>query len=203
MTRLLPGIALLLTALFSLMMIVITAQPYSDALDRQFSGCGAPCWQGIQPGTSSREEVLAQLGGDPLSPLCFSRTSVPCEMFQWSQPDTPPRTTGIQIQSGKVYSVTLKSPGFTFASVLLTLRRLNHPLYGVEVGYNLDWMYLWLTFSDASIGVSTRSNCPTTYDTLLGAPVDMIVIQALDDRTPHEPTRLGLLRETVYHLCER
>lgn len=203
MTRLLPAAALLLTTLFALIIAAITVQPYVDSLEQQFGGCGAPCWQGIQPGTTTREDALTHINGDLENPLCYSRTSVPCEMFQWAAADAPRKLTGVQIQRGLVYSVSVKAPGFTLASVLLTLRRLGHPLYDVQVSYNLDRFYLWLTFSDSRIGVSARATCPTSYGALLGTPVDLIVIQLPDARDQHAPMSLSLLRETVFRVCER
>ena len=206
MTRLLPGSTLLLTALFALLLVAIRVLPYDTTLDAQLAGCAAPCWQGITPGAATGAEALARIGGQPVSTLCFSRSSVPCEMYQWTAPafpGAPRRTTGIQIQQGLVQSVTVKAPGFTLGGVLLTLAGRDHLLYDVQVGYNFDRMYLWLTFADASIGVSARADCPTSYLTLMRAPVEMIVIQRPSAADAHAPTRLAALRRTVYHLCER
>lgn len=203
MTRLLPGVALLLTTLFTLLLVFMRLQPYRDALDTEFEGCSAPCWGGIVPGVTTRDEALTHIEGDLISPLCFSRSGVACEMFQWSEPGAPQRTTGVQIQRGMVSSVSVKSPGLALGSVLLTLDGRDHLLYDVRVGYNFDRMVLWLTFSDASIGVSARTDCPTSYLTLMRAPVEMIVIQRPDARSPHDSIRLPTLRRTVYHLCER
>lgn len=62
-------LALLITVLFTMLMLLIHAQPYDDMELRAFltppDGCPAPCFMGIQPGLTTLRDTAKHLKSNP------------------------------------------------------------------------------------------------------------------------------------------
>ncbi len=200
-------IALLCVPLFTLAIAAFRVQPPNTLPESEIGRCATPCWNGIQPGFTTRQVALTELtaskGFDPVSPECFSPSLQPCELYQWRSPENVKIWTGIQTQRGVVINIDAKAPGFTLGEALLSLDLMDHDLYSFQLGHNLDWLYLWLSFSDASISISAQSTCPNSFFAMMQTPIDTVAIQSPSRARLHEPMTFGLLRRMYYDLCEK
>lgn len=207
MIRLAFGIGLLFTMLFAVAIAAFRAQPPNTFPEAEIGRCATPCWQGIQPGITTKQVAVTRLtasnGFDPVSPECYSPSMTPCELYQWHSPENVQMWTGIQTERGVVVTIDTKTPGFTLGEALLSLNNLHHSLYSFQLGHNLDWLYLWLSFSDSSISVSAQSTCPNSFFAMMQTPIDTIAIQSPDQNRLHEPMTFGVLRGMFYGLCEQ
>jgi hypothetical protein len=207
MIRLSFGIVFLLTTCFTFAIAAFRVQTPNTFPEAEIGRCATPCWQGIQPGITTKQVAVNQLtsanGFDPVSPECYSPSMLACELYQWPSPENVRIWTGIQTQRGIVVNVDAKAPGFTLGEALLSLKNLHHGLYSFQLGHNLDWMYLWLSFSDASISVSAQSTCPTSFFAMMQTPIDTVAIQSPNRNRLHEPMTFGGLRRLFADLCEQ
>jgi hypothetical protein len=207
MTRLMIAITLLFVPLFTVLMVAVRTQPPNMLPQEEIGNCSTPCWQGIQPGITSKQIALTRLtiahGYDPIRPVCYSPSMTPCELYHWVSPENVHIWTGLQTQHDLVVSLEAKTPGFTLGDALLSLDDLHHDLYAFQIGHNLDWLYLWLSFSDASISVSAQATCPTSFFAMLQTPIDTVTVQSPSVGRSHEPMTFGQMRQMFYDLCEK
>ena len=206
--RLSFGLTVVLAVMFTLVLAAFRAQPPPNPLPEiEGAPCTAPCWQGIQPGITPKETALTRLtafkGFAPIRPMCYGPSVTPCENYHWVSPENVHIWTGLRTQHDLVLTVEAKTPGFTLGEALLSLDNLPHGFHTFQLGRNLNVLYLWLSFSDASISVSAESPCPASFFTLMHAPVDTVTVQAPYDGQQHIPVTLGRLRHAIYDLCEQ
>lgn len=206
MARALGWLALFLTACFALALVTfrIPQPEHPTRLDE----CDAPCWEGIQPGITTRAVALERItrasGVEPSLAPCFNVDSpLSCDQYQWKLPDDLAILTGMQVEHETVRQIVAQSPDLTLGDALLMLRRYNLPLYEIQVGYSVDSLTLWLGFSNASVRLSATASCPTTYRDLLHAPLARLILQEPEPEQPHMPATFSIVRKTVYGLCER
>jgi len=206
-TRLSLWIALLFVPLFAIVIVALRAQTPNTLPEAEFGRCSTPCWQGIQPGFTSKPDALTLMnnaqGFNPIKPECYSPSMTPCELYHWVSPENIHIWTGVQTQHGLVVSVEAKTPGFTLGDMLLSLDSLHHGLYSFQMAHNLDWLYLWMSFSEASISIGAQSTCPNSFFSMLQTPIDNVTVQSSSPNRPHEPMSFGLLRRMYYDLCEK
>lgn len=62
------------------------SQPYADVITRWLEGvpCRAPCWEGITPGVTTREEALDLLGANQLVDLPWYPSSRTSDWIDWT-----------------------------------------------------------------------------------------------------------------------
>ncbi len=206
MTRLVARIALLCAPLFMLVLAAFHVQTPNPLPESAFGHCSTPCWDGIQPGITTRVEAVntltAEQGFDPATPVCYSPSLLPCEIYQWRLTVNTRLWTRVQAQQGIVTNFDTRFPGFTLGEALLALDKLDYSLYSFQVGYNHEWLYVWLSFADARISVSAQSTCPNSFFALMQTPIDTVAIQSPDLNRQHEPMTLGLLHQMYAALCE-
>lgn len=65
MTRIIVKLTLTLSFTFLLAIALLHVRAYDDSEWRTLIGCDAPCWQGIRPGVTSRDEAIALLQNHP------------------------------------------------------------------------------------------------------------------------------------------
>lgn len=206
MTRLIGWIALLCVPLFALALVAFRVQPPNTVPEDEIGRCATPCWQGIQPGITTKQVALNQLtalnGFKPITPVCFSPSLTPCELYHWVSPENIHAWMGIQTQRGVVISIETKTPAVTLGDALLALDRLHHSLYTFQAGHDSEALYLWLSFSEASISLSAQITCPNSLTAFLQSPVDTLTIQSPFPEPQHVPTNFAFLRRNFYNLCE-
>jgi hypothetical protein len=208
MARGLAALALLLTLCFALALVAFRLPSLGAAPAARLDTCDAPCWEGIQPGITTRTDALDRLtrssGVEPsLAPCYNANNPLACDLYQWKLPDEIAIRTGMQVEHETVRLITAQSPDLTLGDALLMLRQYDLPLYEIQVGYSVDTLTLWLGFSNASVRLSASSPCPTTYRDLMHTSLARIVFQEPEPPRPLIPATFSLVRETVYQLCER
>lgn len=208
MVRLLARLALLLIFGFALALATFRLPSFGLVPAARLDACDAPCWEGIQPGITTRTDaldVLTRLSGfEPSVAPCYNANNpLACDLYQWKLPDEIAIRTGMQVEHEKVSLITAQSPDLTLGDALLALRQYDLPLYEIQVGYSVDTLTLWLGFSNASVRLSASTPCPTTYRDLMHTPLARIVFQEPEPPRPLVPATFSLVRETVYQFCER
>src|SRR4051794_27912321 len=135
MLRLLLITSLVFTLLFSgaLASLRLQPQPTREA-QGSLGGCSMPCWQGVQPGGTSREAAIARLntliGFPPAMTGCANPSLLSCDLYAWTMLDRP--FAGLFIERGEVTSVVGFAPGFTLGEALLMLRDTQLSFDGAE-----------------------------------------------------------------------
>jgi hypothetical protein len=209
MARLLVSAALSLSVLFALALVVLRfpATPAAPSPAAWLDACEAPCWEGVQPGVTSRAEGLARLsranGSEPSREPCYiPGDPFACDLYQWKLADDAAIRAGMQVEHEIVRLITAQPADVTLGEALLMLRRKGQPLYEFQVGYDgAGTLFLWLAFAESRVSMTVAIECPTTYRALMHAPIVRVVLQEPDQRR-HAPATFNTVRDTIYHLCE-
>ena len=209
LSRWFVSVALFLTVLFALALgsFRIPTTQAAPSAAAWLDACDTPCWEGIQPGVTSRAEGLARLtrasGVEPSREPCFlPGDPFSCDLYQWKLPDELAIRAGMQVEFETVTLITAQPSDLTLGEALLILRRSGQPLYEFQVGYSGSTLNLWLAFSESRVHLSVTIDCPTTYRAVMRAAVVRIVLQE-PELQRHVPATFNTVRDTIYDLCER
>ena len=203
MMRVLVTPALLLSALFALLIGGLHSQRQTQRPADYFGDCALPCWQGVQPGTTSREVALARLsaatGLYPVVTSCVSPVAAPCDLYRWMSPDQLTSYAGLFVERGDITGVVAFAPGFSLGDALLMLA----PLSGADLGTVANHeFYAQFFFAQSRIVVRAPVTCPGTFRQLLETPTVSVEVQSPDLNTQYIPAMtLAAVRDVFYRLC--
>jgi hypothetical protein len=202
-TRLILLPSLLLIALFALLIGGLHAQPQISHASDYFGECAMPCWQGVQPGTTTRETALARLsqatGLYPVISSCVSPVAAPCDLYRWMSANRLTSYAGLFVERGDITGVVAFAPGFTLGDALLLL----DPLSGADLGTVANnQFYAQLFFEQSRIVVRAPVACPGTFHQLMDTPAASVEVQSPDLNTQYIPAMtLAVMRRVFYRLC--
>ncbi|MBI1257981.1 MAG: hypothetical protein GC204_10955, partial [Chloroflexi bacterium] len=203
MTRLLLLSSALLSILFALLIGGLHSQPQTQHAGDYFGDCALPCWQGVQPGTTRREDALARLsavtGLYPVVTSCVSPVAAPCDLYRWMSPDQQTSYAGLFVERGDITGVVVFAPGFSLGEALLMLAPLSGADFGAVANHEF---YTQFFFAQSRIVVRAQVTCPGTFRQLLETPAVSVEVQSPDLNTQYLPSMtLAAVHDVFYGLC--
>ncbi len=179
MLRGLMIVALVLTAVFALVLGVLRLQPKAHTLESAFGGCSSPCWYGMQPGITSYDETAARfdaIGWKSDSAFCRVLSSG-CTDFRWWNPNQMGEWAGVHFYIRQLNGIAIQSPGLIFGQLMQALGAPQIAYQYLDArGRSIYYSALW-----NGIGAAVVLRCPTTFAALLRAPVEAVVLTQLTD----------------------
>src|SRR5512134_1929391 len=168
--------AVVLNLLFVLIVSGIHLQPpTSAAVTTAFGACAMPCWQGVQPGVTSRERAIGLLTGMDWHTNTPARcTDLPfdqCNTYYLTNPANPQQIAQVNVDQAGVDGVILTSTEFTLGEVLAMFGQPDRGSYQMEYNLTHHHFGFWVWFDGVGIGVRAFVGCPAAFPDLLRAPV--------------------------------
>jgi hypothetical protein len=191
----------LLTLCFAIMLSVLhlQAQPPRDS-QAYFGDCAMPCWEGIQPGVTTRVDALRTLNarGWELGGQCNAAVYDSCDLFMRDAADL---IAYLYVGAGQIKQIALFRSGLLLGDVWLALGSPEYAAISPHT-YRAASLNTALWFSPSE--VSTRMNfpCPAGFAEMLRIPVDTILVWA--NGTSMTGTvfgNVGELRSAMHKVC--
>jgi hypothetical protein len=208
MIRLVLVTAPILSLLFALMLIGIHLQsPTSAAVTTVFGVCAMPCWQGVQPGVTSRENALALLTDMNWQANTPARcTDIPfdqCDTYYLTNPTNPRQIAQVNVDQEGVDGVILTSTEFTLGEALAMFGQPDRGSYQMEYNLTHHRFAFWVWFDRVGVGVRTFIGCPAAFHDLLRAPVTAVTLRPyFADPRPYS-TEIKRMRMSLVDVCGR
>lgn len=203
MLRPLVGFVLVFPVTFALLIALFRLPPHDPV--PALTACASPCWQGLQVSTTPRNEALAVMnrvnGFEPWFAPCYDRANGSCELYRWQL--SSESAAVVEIGRGKLTMLTFAQPDLTLGDTLLALHRLDAPLDVFTLVSEYGDVQVQLSYPSVILYLELDVACPSSYLSLLQAPVQFMGINAPDLETEaHDLRPLGTLRQTFYRNCE-
>lgn len=202
MFRLFVRLAVTLTVLFTVLAGLIRARPYDGTAIRAFiappSGCAAPCWQNIRPGTTSADHALRLLRESPRIDkvdLDFSISRDEGWLFwQWSddQPDdlVAPANNSVRIDLNTATSILLATQ-IRLGDLWLAFGAPDM-IRRIQFG---DTLHLETVYRNVSFQAQVELPCSASPNDLWLAPVNMLWVNGITSvYSPSAWNRADLMR---------
>ena len=173
MLRLLASAALL-TTLFTLVVVGIRLQPTDHLAASFFGDCAAPCWDGIEAGSTARSDALAHLKtlGWNLQGDCNAAVYDSCDDFTR---DDSAQEAFVYVQADQVIEIAIFNAGFTVGDVWLDYGAPEAP--GIAPNSSaLAFLNTSLWFDRAKISTHFNLPCPSPFADVLRAPIDSLLV---------------------------
>jgi hypothetical protein len=194
-------ISLVFTLLFSgaLAGLRLQPQPSNDA-QGYLGGCSMPCWQGVQPGVSSRYDALNELRarGWVLRGECNPAIYDVCDLVMR---DDANLVAYIYISAEQVQQIALFRAGLTLGDVWLALGSPEYAAISPHT-YRAASLNTALWFSPSQVSTLMNFPCPAGFAEMLRFPVSTILVWARSTAmTGIVFGSIGDLRQAIQQVC--
>ncbi len=166
--------------------------------------CAMPCWQGLQPGATSRQTAadrLQALGGlQALPQECSRDFSTRCNVFWRINPANRNEYDAVTVHQEKVVQIEVHYPDFTLGDLLAAFGPPDGAAYEVSLG-RINTFSLTFWFAAAHIRVDENADCPLIFADMLTHPLYRVSYAAPDQPPDNYPATAADVRHALRRTC--
>ena len=167
--------------------------------------CAMPCWQQLQPGTTTYQAAFARLqalGGLQELPLeCRGELLARCNVLWRVNPAKKNEYDAVTVQQGRVVRIEVHYPDFTLGDLLAAFGQPDGALYEIGLGKNNHTFGLTFWFEAVHIRIDESAPCPLIFADLLTVPIYRVSYYPPDYPSDRYTASAATVRRELHRVC--